>query len=321
MDSFLPRLLPLASFFDPAALPQLPSVKIVLIDFHTHTSASDGALDPGELVCRARDGGLRLLAITDHDTVAGYEAAAARDGEGDGGLRLIPGVELSCLWSAATVHVVGLGIDSGHPAMAGGLATMAAARRQRGEIIASRLAALGFPGALEGAREKAGASQLGRPHFAEWMVEEGHARDYRQAFDRYLGRGKPGDVKVCWPALAEAVGWIDASGGTAVIAHPLKYRFTGMKLRRLLVDFVAAGGRAIEVRCGYQSPDQVQHLRRLARDFGLSVSVGSDFHRDAPYGAPLGVDTSPFAGLPGVWEQWLDTPAHALDMTGRRDSQ
>jgi len=287
----------------------LPSVKIVLIDFHTHTSASDGALDPLELLRRAQEGGVQLLAITDHDTVAGYKAAAAYHRLHPGGVVLVPGVELSCQWSGATIHILGLGIQCEHPAMVRGMATMAAARRERGQVIARRLAALGFPGAYEGARLKAGASQLGRPHFADWMVEQGHARDHGQAFERHLGRGKPGDVKVCWPTLAEIVGWIGASGGTAVIAHPLKYQFTGLKLRRLVVDFLAAGGRGIEVRSGNQPRDQVQRVRRLAEEYGLAASVGSDFHRDAPYAAALGVDSSPYDGSPSVWEQWLDCPA------------
>ena len=292
----------------------------MLIDFHTHTSASDGALDPRELLRRAQDGGIQMLAITDHDTVAGYAAAAAYHSLNPGPTRLVPGVELSCLWSGATVHVIGLGIDCKHPAMVRGMTTMAAARRQRGEEIARRLAALGFPGGLEGALEKAGASHLGRPHFADWMVERGHAKDHHQAYARYLGQGKPGDVKVCWPVLAEVVGWVEASGGTAVIAHPLKYSFTGLKLRRLVVDFIAAGGGGIEARSGNQSPDQIKRIRRLAGEFGLAVSIGSDFHRDAPYGARLGVDTSPYEGLPGVWEQWVDASAHIPVLKQVRDS-
>jgi predicted metal-dependent phosphoesterase TrpH len=280
------------------------SVKIVRIDFHTHTSASDGALDPCELVARAQDSGVDVLAITDHDTVAGYEAAAAYHKQKPGGMRLIAGVEFSCRWSGATIHILGLGVDCEHPVMASGLATMAAARRERGVLIATRLESRGFDGALRGAMGHAGDSQLGRPHFAAWMVEQGHVKDHNQAFDQYLGQGKPGDVKACWPELLEVVQWIAASGGTAVIAHPLKYRFTGMKLRRLIADFIAAGGHAIEVQSGRQTRDQLAHLKRLAREYDLEVSIGSDFHKDAPYSAPLGVESSPFESLRGVWERW-----------------
>jgi 3',5'-nucleoside bisphosphate phosphatase len=276
----------------------------VLIDFHTHTSASDGALAPCELVARALASNIDLLAITDHDTVVGYEAAAAYHTRQPGGMRLIPGIELSCQWSGTTIHVLGLGIDCAHPAMCDALASMAATRRERGGTIASRLASRGFSGALQGALAHAGDSQLGRPHFAAWMVQQGHVKDHNQAFDQYLGQGKIGDVKACWPTLAKVTRWITASGGAAVVAHPLKYRFTAMKLRRLLVDFIAAGGCGIEVQSGSQTSDQLAQLRRLAREFNLEVSIGSDFHRDAPYSTPPGVESAPFEGLRGVWERW-----------------
>jgi predicted metal-dependent phosphoesterase TrpH len=276
----------------------------VLIDFHTHTSASDGALTPLELLQRAGQAGIALLAITDHDTVGGYRQAAALDAAADAP-QLLPGVELSCRWSGAGVHIVGLGMDCDHPAMAEGLETLDRARQERGETIARRLEALGFPGALEGALEEAGQSQLGRPHFANWMVRRGHVADHNEAFDRYLGQGKRGDVKAFWPELAQTVQWIVAAGGVAVLAHPLKYRFTRMKLRRLAIDFRAAGGAAVEIVSGRQTPDQVLHLKQLARELELEVSVGSDFHRDAPFGPRLGVELPHLGGLRGVWERWL----------------
>ena len=277
----------------------------MLIDFHTHTSASDGALDPGELVRRAQSSNVDLLAITDHDTVAGYEVAAAYHRQHPGGMRLIPGIELSCQWSGTTIHILGLGIDCAAPAMRDALATMDTARQARGVMIADRLASRGFRGALAGALAQAGASQLGRPHFAAWMVQQGYVRDHNQAFDQFLGQGKTGDVKAFWPELAEVTQWITASGGVAVIAHPLKYRFTGMKLRRLIAAFAAAGGTGIEVLSGCQTSDQLAQLQRLAREGELEISVGSDFHRDAPYSAPLGVESAPFDGMRGVWERWL----------------
>lgn len=276
------------------------SVKTVLIDFHTHTSASDGALPPAELIARARARGVEVLAITDHDTVDGYLAVAGTEA----GLRLVSGVEFSCRWSGTTVHIVGLGIDCAHPAMREGLAVLDTARAERGAKIAERLAGRGFPGALEGALREAGDSQLGRPHFAAWMVGQGHVADFSAAFDRYLGQGKIGDVKAFWPELADVVGWITAAGGVAVVAHPYKYRFTGMKLRRLLVDFVAAGGTAIEIHSGRQTAEQRRQLERYAREYSLEISAGSDFHRDMSYGPELGVEAPASDGLRGVWERW-----------------
>ena len=284
------------------------SVKIVLIDFHTHTSASDGALSPAGLVDRALARNIDLLAVTDHDTVAGYRAAAAYYTPNSRTMRLVSGVELSCRWSGTTIHVVGLGIEVDAPAIQQGLARLDRARLDRGQKIAERLAGRGFPGALEGALGEAGDSQLGRPHFSAWMVEQGHVADHNQAFDRYLGQGKIGDVKAFWPELAEVTGWIVDSGGVAVLAHPLKYRFTRMKLRRLVVDFTAAGGEALEVISARQTPDQVAQLCRMAREFELEVSLGSDFHRDGPYNPQLGVELPHLEGLPGVWERFAGPP-------------
>lgn len=276
----------------------------MLIDFHTHTTASDGALTPHELVERAVDRKIDLLALTDHDTVAGYRAVAKDYNLKSTGLRLIPGVEFSCLWSATTIHVLGLGMDCDHPVMLAGLERLGAARRERGEKIAKRLEALGFAGALDGALNEAGDSQLGRPHFSAWMLAQGHVRDHNQAFDKYLGQGKTGDVKAFWPELDEVVQWITEAGGAAVIAHPLKYRFTRMKLRRLVMAFLAAGGTALEVSSGHQTADQTTQLKRLALEFDMEVSLGSDFHRDAPYAPQVGVELPRLEGLRGVWERW-----------------
>jgi predicted metal-dependent phosphoesterase TrpH len=283
----------------------------VLIDFHCHSRASDGALTPQELLERARYNDIRMLAITDHDTVAGYRQAAQSVEACGGDLQLVPGVEFSCRWSGTTVHIVGLGVEVEHPAMLQGVAEMERARRERGAKIASRLAARGFDGALQGALAEAGDSQLGRPHFSAWMVSRGLVADHNEAFDKYLGQGKPGDVKAFWPELPRVVGWIVAAGGVAVVAHPLKYRFTRMKLRRLVVEFIAAGGAAIEIQSGRQTPDQTAQLSRLAAEFELEVSVGSDFHRDGPYRPDLGVELPRLGELRGVWERWQ--PADTIE--------
>jgi 3',5'-nucleoside bisphosphate phosphatase len=281
------------------------SVKIVLIDFHTHTTASDGALAPGEMLERAAAAGIELLAITDHDTVAGYRAAVALSADYPA-VKLVPGVEYSCRWSGTTIHIVGLGMDVDHPAMREGLAVLDEARRERGGKIAKRLADKGFEGALAGAMAHAGESQLGRPHFSSWMVEQGHVKDHNQAFDKYLGQGKIGDVKAFWPEMAQVVQWIVEAGGVAVIAHPLKYKFTRMKMRRLVIDFSAAGGRGLEVLSGRQTPDQITQLQRLAEEFELEPSAGSDFHRDGPYSPDLGVELRRLPTSTGVWQRWTD---------------
>ena len=287
----------------------------MLIDFHSHTTASDGSLSPTELVDRALARNIHQLAITDHDTMAGYQAAAEYYTHIPGQVRLIPGVEFSCQWSGTTIHIVGLAVDAGHPSMAAGLERLAQARRARGIKISDRLEAKGFSGAHAGALAEAGKSQLGRPHFAQWLVEQGHVDNHKQAFDKYLGQGKIGDVKVFWPELREVTGWIIDSGGVAIVAHPLKYRFTRMKLRRLIVDFKLSGGQAVEVLNGRQTPDQLAQLKRLALEYDLEVSVGSDFHRDSTYGCPLGVELSNLGELRGVWRRWPNPQQKESDVS------
>jgi predicted metal-dependent phosphoesterase TrpH len=286
----------------------LPEAKCnnVLIDFHTHTTASDGALEPLELIRRAAERGVTQLAITDHDTVAGFQSVVGHYTQVCPDVTLIPGVEMSCRWSGTTIHILGLGIDCEHPVMVAGLAQLADARIARAEKIAQRLAVRGFEGALEGALKQAGESQIGRPHFANWMIEQGHVESFGKAFDLYLGQGKTGDVKAFWPELATVTQWIVASGGVAAIAHPLHYRYTRMKLRRLVTDFKQAGGQALELVNGRQGRDQIAQLERLATEFELEVSIGSDFHRDSPYSAEIGVELRHLNGLSGVWERWSD---------------
>jgi len=284
----------------------------VLIDFHTHSTASDGALTPSELLDRARTRGVQQFAITDHDTVAGFKEVAQHYTHISGTMVLIPGIEMSCQWSGATIHVVGLGMDCDHPSMIEALAFLNTARQERGQKIGQRLEKLGFSGALKGALAEAGSSQLGRPHFAAWMVAQGHVESFSKAFDKYLGRGKTGDVKAFWPELSEVVRWIVDAGGSAILAHPLKYRFTRMKLRRLVHDFHGHDGSAIEVHSGFQTADQRTQLQKLADDFELAVSVGSDFHRDSTYGADVGVDVARYGKVTGIWERLLTPGAPAV---------
>jgi predicted metal-dependent phosphoesterase TrpH len=272
----------------------------VLVDFHTHTTASDGALTPQQLLERAADAGVECLSITDHDTVRGVRAAASSPT----GVTLVNGVELSCVWGRANIHVVGLDIDCSHSGIVSLLASLDSARQERARAIGERLEREGMPGAYEGALDIAGDSQIGRPHFAEWLVRQGHVSDAGEAFNRWLGRGKTGDVKTYWPALSSVVEAVVAAGGIAVLAHPLKYGMTRMKLRALVQDFVTAGGAAIEVVSGRQTADETAQLRRLADEFALAMSLGSDFHREWQYGPDLGVSSDLVPAGRGVWEQF-----------------
>lgn len=272
----------------------------MIVDFHTHSLASDGALAPIELLRRAKAAGVQQFALTDHDTTAGYLAVRHTSEAEEVGL--ISGVELSCRWATATIHVVGLNFDADAPEMTAMVEQLTQAREERAEKIATRLAGVGIDDALEGAKAIANGSQIGRPHFATWMVEAGAVDSVAEAFDKYLGAGKIGDVKMFWPPLSDVVQAITRAGGVAILAHPLKYRLTGMKLRALINDFKAAGGGAIEVLNGRQPETDLKRLSQLAEGNGLMCSVGSDFHRDFEYGPKLGIDVERLPNGAYVWD-------------------
>ena len=284
------------------------SVEIALIDFHTHSSASDGVLSPHALLDRAAREGVRRLAITDHDTIDGYlslRGAAFSESPSENVLtecQLVSGAEFSCQWGRLGIHIVALGFDPGAPDLRKQLARLDTARSERAVQIARRLERAGIPGALAGAQALADGAQIGRPHFARWMVGAGHIDSEELAFKRFLGRGKAGDIAVLWPSLGETVSAICDSGGIAVLAHPLEYKMTATQLRALTDAFCEAGGKAIEVISGRPRPQDQALLWRIADQRHLQVSVGSDFHRDSAYGARLGVDVSGIANGRGVWE-------------------
>jgi predicted metal-dependent phosphoesterase TrpH len=262
---------------------------------------------------RAAEHGVELLAITDHDSVAGVQMArAALQSQPLPSLQLLAGVEYSTVWNHIGVHVVGLGIDDRHPATITACRFFADARSQRADMIGARLAKLGMPGAAEGARALAGSAQIGRPHFARFLLAQGYVRSEDDAFDRFLGAGKPGDIKALWPPLTDVVGWIREAGGVAVLAHPIKYRQTGARLRRLVADFAACGGEAVEVVVGRQIADESRFIGQLCRQHGLTASVGSDFHGPSPW-TELGVIHDLPPGCVPVWERWMSDTCAMTD--------
>jgi predicted metal-dependent phosphoesterase TrpH len=218
-------------------------------------------------------------------------------------MRLVSGVELSCQWGRVGIHVVGLGFDPTSPVLLDHLDGLDAARLRRAEMIAQRLSKKGMQEALEGAMTVAAGAQIGRPHFARWMVKEGYVQNENDAFKRFLGNGKVGDISTLWPDLGRTVETIKSAGGLAVLAHPLKYRLTATRLNALCAAFVAAGGSAIEVINGRPATGDIKRLVGMAVERDLLISVGSDFHRDVEYGAGLGIDTEGFLPGLGVWER------------------
>jgi predicted metal-dependent phosphoesterase TrpH len=280
------------------------------IDLHCHSNVSDGMLSPAEVVARAAANGVHALALTDHDDVAGLDAArAAAD---TAGITLIPGVEISVSWGGQTVHIVGLRIDPAHPELAAGLAGIRVGRIERARRMGDDLAKSGIDGAYEGAYDYAVNKQMvGRTHFARWLVAQGHVPDMRSAFRRFLTRGNPGYVDHEWTTLENAVNWIRASGGMAVIAHPGRYAFKAHELHLLLDDFRALGGEGIEVITGSHHPSEYGKFADLARAFGLKASRGADFHAPGE-----GVDIGRLPALPHycqpVWLRWPELAPHSL---------
>lgn len=276
---------------------------MTVFDLHCHSTASDGVLSPSELVDRAASQGVAVLALTDHDELSGL--AAARDTAQAHGMQLVPGVEVSITWSGSTVHIVGLQVDPSHDALVQGLAGNRGGRTIRAQRMADELAKLGIAGALEGAYAYADNKELiGRTHFARFLVEKGVVKDVKTVFKKFLVKGKPGYVSHDWASLEDALGWIAAAGGQAVIAHPGRYNFGRERIRRLLSEFKDLGGAAIEVVTGSHTADQVPAMADLAVEFGLLASVGSDFHAPGEGGRELGrLMPLPQRCRP-VWSAW-----------------
>jgi predicted metal-dependent phosphoesterase TrpH len=271
-------------------------------DLHTHSTASDGSLTPSELVRQARQFGVRHLALTDHDSTAGLaEAEAAAT---SGGITLIAGIELSVTWCRHCIHILGLNIDPSNRRLQQGITAIQSLRVSRAREMGARLKKKGIEGAFQGALQLAGEGMLTRTHFARFLVNQGHVDTIQGAFDRFLGVDKPAYVAVRWAELEQALDWINDAGGTAVIAHPMRYRLSGAGLRRLLDAFKQCGGRGLEVVCGNSSDDLIRCAAEQARRFGLLGSVGSDFHGPEQTWIQLGRLAALPAGIQPVWSVW-----------------
>jgi len=282
----------------------IPQPPRFCIDLHCHSTASDGALAPVDLVARAAEKGVTHLALTDHDTLSGLSEAA--EAAWNAGIRLVSGIELSCLWKGRTIHVVGLDFAPDDPEFSRKVGKQVENRRARAAMIAERLQRLRVPDLLERATEKAGGEVPGRPHFAEALIEAGVVRNAAQAFKRHLGAGKAGDVRAYWPELPEVVQWITEAGGIAVLAHPRKYKLTATKLRELTAEFRKAGGQGIEVSTSGQSSGDLGFLAELCRRNEMWASQGSDFHFPGAPWCELGNIMKMPDGLEPVWHHFRE---------------
>lgn len=244
-------------------------------DLHSHSTASDGMLSPTELVERAVEQGVTMLALTDHDTISGI--SEAKKFAQTQPLDFISGVEISILWEDKSIHLAALNVNEENEELVNFLDNQARLREERAVEIGEKLAKAGIANAYEGAKSLA-TGEITRAHYGRFLFEQGHVRNVEHAFKRYLGMGKPAYVKPKWSSLEEAIQVTHNAGGVINVAHPLRYKMTSRWIRRLITDFKQAGGDGIEVSgCG-QTPDQRQLLTRWAKEFDLYASVGSDFH-------------------------------------------
>lgn len=280
---------------------------MIQIDLHTHSTFSDGSLTPSELIDHAASRGVQVLALTDHDGVDGLTEAAKAAAMHR--VHFVNGTEISVTWQGTTLHIVGLKIDPTHPDLRAGLASLHASRHGRAEAIATELAKVGIKNSLEGAyacaaERSVGAPLISRTHFAYFLVEHGYAKSVRAVFQKYLVPGKPGFVPHRWADLTEAVNWINASGGVAVLAHPGRYGLDKQQMQILLSEFKAGGGAAIEVVTGSHTPAQYQTFAELAGRYGLLASMGSDYHGPQHNYLEMGQLPPPPAGCTPLWHDW-----------------
>jgi predicted metal-dependent phosphoesterase TrpH len=273
---------------------------IELYDLHCHSTASDGALSPTELVQRANQQGVTSLALTDHDTTAGL--TEARLCAADTGVKLIPGIELSTNWQDKCFHIVGLGIDPTYAPLAEATCNLQRIRLERAQKIALKLEKNRIPGALEAVINAAGDGMITRTHFADFLLSQNHVSSQQEAFDRYLAKGKPAYVATSWAELDLAVNWITGSGGVAVLAHPLRYKLTANWMKRLLAAFKEAGGQAIEVITARNNADEIRVVADYAVRFDLAGSMGSDFHSTTNQWVELGRLAPLPKNIKPVWE-------------------
>jgi len=266
----------------------MSSFSTINADLHCHSVVSDGTLTPEELAQRAHANGVHLWALTDHDELGGQQRAraAAKDLK----LDYLAGVEISVTWMGQTIHIVGLGIDEQHAGILQGLKQTREGRGDRAKLMAEQLLKAGIPGAYEGALHYAGNHELiSRTHFARFLVEQGVCRDTEQVFKNYLIEDKPGYVPHRWASLADAIAWIKAAGGVAVIAHPGRYKLNAMHMDELFKFFKEHGGLGIEVITGSHTPDQYHEYGKIAQQYGFLASRGSDFHDPSESHTDLGV--------------------------------
>ncbi len=272
------------------------------IDLHCHSTISDGLYPPEALVAHAHKQGVKVLALTDHDDISGLSIARCEAEQL--GMQFIDGVEISVTWKKRTLHIVGLKVDPNNAALKAVLAKVKQSRLERAKLMAEGLDKVGITGSFEGVQAIAGNSIITRTHFARFLVKNGHVRNNKAVFKKYLVKGKPGFIDQQWMSLEEAVTLIKDSGGTAVIAHPGRYGLGMVNMHLLMHEFKSYGGEAIEVVTGSHTPSQYDQFAKIAHRFSLKASLGSDFHGPGISYMEMGCITELPAECVPVWNDW-----------------
>ena len=278
--------------------------KKVIVDLHSHTTASDGILTPSELVKRAADNQINMLAITDHDTIKGLLDAKATIARDNLPVKLIYGVEVSTMWKNNEIHIVGLNIDIQNSHLLELLTAQEQSRIDRAISISEKLAKVSIGNAYEQAQQFSKGDIVSRAHFARFLVANNYVKDIKRAFKKYLGKSGYAYVPAKWCSIADAVNAIHAAGGQAVLAHPTRYDLTLTKLKLLISEFKSYGGDGIEVSQSRQTQDDLQRLAKLANEFKLLASQGSDFHDLLNY-LDLGKTTPLPGSVTPIWHNWI----------------
>ena len=246
------------------------------IDLHNHSYCSDGVLSPTEVVRLAKEQECDIFALTDHDTTDGLVEAKIEAGKL--GLEFVPGVEVSAMWSNMTIHILGLGIDVNNKVLQAGLKQHQEFRAIRALKMARGLGGAGVVNAMEKTQAVAKRSMITRTHFAQMLIQEGICKDMKSVFKRFLTGKKPGGVKSEWAQYDEVISWIHTAGGVAVLAHPLRYRMTSTKVKRMMNDLAVNGCDGVEVVTGSSNADEITLMSQWANELGLLSSSGSDYH-------------------------------------------
>jgi predicted metal-dependent phosphoesterase TrpH len=247
------------------------------VDLHLHTTASDGVKSPSEIVRYAKSKGLRAISITDHDTIEGLEEGLA---EGERiGFEVIPGIEISAEHSPGSMHLLGYFIDIHYPPLNEKLKYLQRAREERNPKMVEKLNRLGVKITYEEVVRASGGGQVGRPHFAQILIEKGYVRSFQEAFDRYLKKGAPAYVDKIRFTPSEAIHFINEAKGVAVLGHPNTLGVNGYgEMENLILSLFKEGLKGIEVYYPEHSSSEVAQYRGLAEKHGLVMTGGTDYH-------------------------------------------